>query len=73
MLVLVSLFAPLGRMSLTSYVMQSLIGSTLYHGFGFALYKVTGSNMSLAIGVTLAGLPAARSGAPACIAVKSLT
>lgn len=50
------LFAPLGRMSLTSYVMQSLIGSTLYHGFGFALYKVTGPTMCLAIGVTLAVL-----------------
>lgn len=53
---LLRLFAPLGRMSLTSYVMQSLIGSTLYHGFGFALYKVTGSTMCLAIGLTLAVL-----------------
>jgi uncharacterized protein len=50
------LFAPLGRMSLTSYVMQSVIGSTLYHGFGFALYKVTSPTMCLAIGVTLAVL-----------------
>jgi uncharacterized protein len=48
------LFAPLGRMSLTSYMTQSLIGSTLYHGFGFALYKVTGPTMCLLIGVTLA-------------------
>ncbi len=51
---LLRVFAPLGRMSLTSYVVQSLIGSTLYHGFGFALYKVTGASMSLAIGLTLA-------------------
>ena len=32
---------------------QSLVGSTLYHGFGFALYKVTGPTMCLMIGVTL--------------------
>jgi uncharacterized protein len=50
------LFAPLGRMSLTSYMTQSLIGTTLYHGFGFGLYKVTGSTMCLAIGVILAVL-----------------
>ncbi len=51
---LLRLFAPLGRMSLTSYVVQSLLGSTLYYGFGFALYKVTGASMCLAIGVVLA-------------------
>ena len=47
-------FEPLGRMSLTSYMVQSVIGSTLYYGAGFGLYAVTGSSMCLAIGLVLA-------------------
>jgi uncharacterized protein len=50
------IFGPLGRMSLTSYVVQSMIGSTLYYGYGFALYKVTGASLCLAIGIALAVL-----------------
>ena len=48
--------APLGRMSLTSYVTQSLAGTVLYYGFGFRLYEVTGATLCLLIGVTLAVL-----------------
>ncbi|WEF35538.1 DUF418 domain-containing protein [Pseudoduganella chitinolytica] len=47
-------FAPLGRMSLTSYVVQSLVGTTLYYGFGLGLYRVTGATACLAIGLALA-------------------
>lgn len=46
--------APLGRMSLTSYVVQSLVGTTLYYGFGFGLYQVTGATVCLLIGIALA-------------------
>jgi len=47
------IFAPLGRMSLTNYVMQSVIGSTLYYGYGFALYKYTGATYSFLIAIVL--------------------
>jgi uncharacterized protein len=46
----------LGRMSLTSYMMQSIVGTTLYHGFGFGLYAVTGTVAALSIGIVLAML-----------------
>lgn len=47
-------FSPLGRMSLTSYVMQSIVGTTLYYGFGTGLYRTTGATAALAIGIVLA-------------------
>jgi uncharacterized protein len=47
-------FRWLGRMSLTSYMMQSVVGTTLYYGFGFGLYAVTGPVAALLIGITLA-------------------
>lgn len=42
-----------GKMSLTNYVMQSIVGSIIYYGFGLGLYKYTGATMSLLIGITL--------------------
>ncbi|MEH6435761.1 DUF418 domain-containing protein [Massilia sp. DD77] len=48
--------APLGRMSLTSYMMQSLAGTVLYYGFGLGLYALTGASLSLLIGIALAVL-----------------
>ena len=47
-------FSPLGRMSLTSYVVQSIIGTTIYYGFGLGMYQYTGASFSLMIGVALA-------------------
>jgi uncharacterized protein len=47
-------FAPLGKMSLTNYMMQSIIGSCLYYGFGFGLYQYTGATVCLLIGLALA-------------------
>jgi uncharacterized protein len=46
--------APLGRMSLTSYLTQSVVGTTLYYGFGFGLYRYTGASVCLLIGIGLA-------------------
>jgi uncharacterized protein len=48
------IFSPLGKMSLTSYVMQSVIGTSIYYGFGLGLYQYTGASYSLLIGTALA-------------------
>lgn len=45
---------PLGRMSLTSYVGQSVIGTSIYYGFGLGLYRYTDTLTCLAIGTGLA-------------------
>lgn len=47
-------FSPLGRMSLTSYVVQSIVGTALYYGYGLGLYQYTGATLALAIGIVLA-------------------
>jgi len=44
---------PFGRMSLTNYVMQSILGSSLYYGFGFGLYKYTGATFSFLVAIGL--------------------
>lgn len=49
-----NIFSPLGRMSLSNYVMQSIVGSYIYYGFGLGLYQYTGATYSLIIGVGLA-------------------
>lgn len=55
---LLRIFAPLGRMSLTSYVAQSVVGSFIYYGYGLGLYKVTGASYCLLIALGLALLQA---------------
>ncbi|MCG8578852.1 MAG: DUF418 domain-containing protein [Bacteroidales bacterium] len=47
------LFAPLGKMSLSNYIMQSILGSSIYYGYGLALYQYTGATYSLLIGIVL--------------------
>ncbi|SHG75657.1 DUF418 domain-containing protein [Massilia sp. CF038] len=47
--------SPMGRMSLTSYMSQSLVGTFLYYGFGLALYRTAGPALSLLIGVVMIG------------------
>ncbi|MGD8777890.1 MAG: DUF418 domain-containing protein [Ignavibacteria bacterium] len=47
-------FSPLGCMSLSNYIMQSIIGSFIYYGFGLGLYQYTGATYSLMIGIILA-------------------
>jgi uncharacterized protein len=44
---------PFGRMSLTSYMMQSIIGACVYYGFGLGLYKITDAFWCLLIGIVL--------------------
>lgn len=51
---LLSRLAPMGRMSLTSYITQSLVGTSLYYGFGLGLYRYAGASICLAIGIVLA-------------------
>lgn len=53
---LLRVFAPLGRMSLTSYVMQSVVGSFIYYGYGLGMYQFTGATYCLLIGLALAVL-----------------
>jgi len=47
------LFSPMGRMSLSNYIIQSIIGATIYHGFGLGLFQYTGATYSLMIGITM--------------------
>ena len=51
-----NVFAPIGKMSLSNYVFQSVVGSSIYYGFGLALYQYTGATYSLLIGIVLSVL-----------------
>jgi len=53
---MLNVFSPIGRMSLSNYIAQSIIGSFVYYGFGLGLYKYTGATYSLLIGISLAVL-----------------
>ncbi len=46
--------SPIGRMSLSNYIIQSILGSFIYYGFGLGLYRYTGATYSCLIGVALA-------------------
>lgn len=48
--------APVGRMSLSNYLLQTLAGTALYYGFGLGLYQYTGATYCLGIGLALASL-----------------
>ena len=50
------ILAPYGRMSLTDYVSQSVIGSFLYFGYGLELHKVCGTTYSLLVGIVFLAL-----------------
>ena len=49
-----TVFSPIGKMSLSNYMIQSILGSFIYYGFGLGLYKYTGSSYCLLIGIGLA-------------------
>lgn len=46
---ILSPLAPFGRMSLTNYLVQSILGSFIYYGYGLCLYKYTGASYSVLI------------------------
>lgn len=48
-----SLLAPYGRMSLTGYTTQALIGVPVFYGFGLGLYRYAGASMALGFGVSV--------------------
>lgn len=45
--------APFGRMSLTNYIAQSIIGVTVYYHFGLNLWDKTGAAETLLIGIAI--------------------
>ncbi len=49
-----NIFSPIGKMSLSNYVFQSIIGASIYYGFGLGLYQYTGATYSVLIGIVLA-------------------
>ena len=48
-----SQFAPVGRMALTNYLMQSVICTTIFSGYGFGLYGKLSPIMVLPIAIVL--------------------
>ena len=44
---------PFGKMSLTNYIMQSVVGAFIYYKYGLGLVEYTGATYSLFIGITL--------------------
>ena len=51
---ILNVFSSIGRMSLSNYIIQSILGATIYYGFGFGMYKYTGATYCLLIGISLA-------------------
>jgi len=49
----ISVFAPVGRMALTNYLMHSIICVVLSYGFGFALWWRTGASRAMAIAAAI--------------------
>ncbi|GCB35260.1 DUF418 domain-containing protein [Bacteroides faecalis] len=48
-----SLLIPYGRMSLTNYISQSIMGVCIYYGFGLSMYRYAGATGSLLIAVCI--------------------
>jgi len=44
---------PFGKMSLTNYIMQSILGSFIFYGYGLSLSKQCGITLSFIIGITM--------------------
>jgi uncharacterized protein len=50
---LISVFAPVGRMALTNYLMHSIICVTLSYGFGLGLWWRVGASRAMAIAAAI--------------------
>lgn len=48
-----SFLSPLGRMALTNYIMQSIIGIIIFYGIGFGLYASLPLYVVIIIGITI--------------------
>jgi len=44
---------PFGKMSLSNYMIMSVIGACIYYGFGLGVYEMTGASCSLLIGIVM--------------------
>ena len=42
-----------GRMSLTNYLMSSVLGTLVFYGWGFGMYKVFGTTWSFLVGIAI--------------------
>ena len=51
---ILNIFTAFGKMSMSNYIMQSMMGAVIYCGFGLGLYQYTGASYCLLIGVFLA-------------------
>jgi len=49
---ILTFLAPFGRMGLTNYILSSVIGTTLYHGWGLGLYQYCGASLTLLIALS---------------------
>lgn len=47
------ILAPYGRMSLTNYLMQSVVGSMIFYNWGFGMFRYLGITASMGVGVVL--------------------
>lgn len=47
------IFIPYGRMSLTNYISQSIIGTFIYFGYGLGMYQYLGSTASVMVGIII--------------------
>lgn len=45
------LLVPYGRMTLTNYIGQSIMGAVIYYGYGLGLYKYIGATASLFVAI----------------------
>lgn len=50
---LLSKLIPFGKMSLTNYIMQSVVGAFIYYRYGLGLVEYTGATYCLLIGIAL--------------------
>ncbi len=49
-----NIFTPIGKMSLSNYVFQSIVGATIYYGYGFGFYQHANTTPAFLIGLVLA-------------------